>query len=713
MVSLGIVAKSTRSGFCIKNGSATLIDGNEIIASVAEERITRLKSSHGCEKGADYLISSLLNGDAPEHVVISTCCEHAEDAYSDDLGNSLFLQNRIVRSPSHHFSHALMAYYLSPFERAIVAVIDAGGNTNGVIKSHEWWTLPREQASFYLAEGNQIKLVHSCFGGSQEWGIGEAYRAFTKFLGLGGQTNSGKTMGLAGFSSPPDNLVPLFELASEGQLRSRLTSNSPWEIEEGVERFLAQSGIHIKRRQRDDALLESHATVASIIQSETERAILHVIRYLVKKHSVKNVCFSGGVALNIPTNTKILNLSEVSDLFVPPCPGDDGQSIGNALLPLFQSRQSDRPTINFTTAFLGLNNLYTIDEILSEILSATSLFEVLDDDEYFGLTSKLISQGLILGWFHGRSEIGPRALGHRSILGDPRRRDVRERLSRWIKGRDPFRPFAASVLSEDAKAWFDLKGENPFMLFSARMLDHTKRAAPALFHPDDYCRVQTVNDSVPELRNCLKSFKKLTGLPFVLNSSLNLAGMPIAESPKDALYVLNNSDLDGLVIGSKVIQKRRRSIPTEFVKVPEISFQYGDLEAEATLKLVYPGVPTTYRNYFGLYREYCDWILLGRKTTTVRYASGCIDLPTDRILDVIARPGGETVYALEIKRIRVIPFGNLRYEDARRDGFTSLSELKDALGRFYGGILDLSPITVYEVEVMKGFDSLRGRSLFG
>jgi uncharacterized protein YhfF len=268
------------------------------------------------------------------------------------------------------------------------------------------------------------------------------------------------------------------------------------------------------------------------------------------------------------------------------------------------------------------------------------------------------------------------------------------------------------VLQEEARAWFELKADDPFMLLPARAREPTKLIAPALFHPDGTCRLQTVTGGVPELRRLLLAFQQKTGVPVIINTSLNLAGMPIAESPEDAFTVLRGSDLDALVIGNKVIQKHRRSVPTDFIRIPEVTLRFGDQAAEARLRLLYPGVPHSRRHNFGLLREYCDWILLGRKTTTVRYTSGCIDLPRQSVLEVIARPRGETVYVVEIKQMRVLPFGNLSHEDAIRDGFSSVDELKAALRRFYGSILDLSPMTVYDVKLCKEFDRLRGRALF-
>jgi carbamoyltransferase len=708
MLSLGISPKTTRGGFNIKNGSATLFDGEQIVVSIPEERLTRTKSDSGCATSVRFILEDVLNGDLPDVVATSTCCEAADQAGIEHLNDALLLESRLQRVESHHLSHALCAYYLSPYARAVVCVIDAGGNTFSRVKDGRWWEMPREQMSLFLAEGKSLKLLARCFDASNEWGIGESYRAFTKFLGLGGQTSSGKLMGLSAYGEKLNTTAPLFVLRDEGLLGSNLQMPTPWKAEASAEQMLSKAGLVIPPRLSTEPLQLVHADVARFIQEETEKAVLHSLRWALKKTGANAVCIAGGVGLNCPINTRVLEEKIAASVFVPPCPGDDGQSVGNALYP-FHVRASERFSVRFENAFLGPDYGDEAEAMLEAALDSS--LELIAEDAHFSTTADLLTKGQIVGWFQGRSEIGPRALGHRSILADPRRRESRVRLSSLIKGRDAFRPYAASVLQDQSDEWFELPCPNPFMLFLGRLREHTKKVAPTLFHPDGSCRVQTVAPTSPELYALLTSFKKRTGLPFVLNTSYNTAGMPIVEVPSEALQVLRSTDLDAAVIGRHLVCKRRATRAPEFTKPERMSFDFDDADAERKISLFYPGVPIARRQYFGLVREYCDWILLGRKCTTVRYSYGAIDLPTTKDMEIVARPGGEVVYGVQIKRITIVPFSDLTHQDAVRDGFRSVMELRDALTRFYSGITDQHPVTIYDVEVMSGFEMFRGRTV--
>jgi carbamoyltransferase len=706
MLALGVAPKSTRSGFQIKNGSATLFDGNKILVSIAEERLSRKKSDSGCNNASKYILHHVLEGTLPDELVVSTCCEPATYANIDHLDEALLLGNRLRQVPSHHFSHALSAYYLSPFERALVCVVDAGGNTLDAYNGSDWWNAAREQCSLYLAEGANITLLQRWFDKVGDWGIGETYRAFTRFLGLGGQTSSGKLMGLSAYGAKLPVGARLFDPLPDGHLRARLEMATPWVAESAVEDFLRANGVAVEKRSALDPLTPIHSDVARFVQEETETAVLHLLRWATRKHKITSVCIAGGVGLNCPVNTRLLEENIAAEVFVPPCPGDDGQSVGNAIFP-FHERAGSRFSVEFLDAFHG--PLTDSVEDIQQYIEATDNLEIVTDDATFSTTADFVASGKIVGWFQGRSEIGPRALGHRSILADPRRRDVRVRLSSLIKGRDAFRPYAASIIEEEFENWCACPCLNPYMLFFARLKDHTMRAAPALFHPDKTCRIQTVSPRQSEFYQLLRSFKQRTGLPFLLNTSYNTANMPIVETPKQAIFVLKQTDLDATVIRNQIVCKRRSGAAVEFTPRPTITISELTDDVMRRIEMVYPGVPIARRNYFGLVREYCDWVLTGRKFTTVRLTYGALDLPASRCLEVVARPGDEVVYAVTIKRMRILPFGELSHQDAVRDGFHSVMELRDALKRFYSGVTDLHPVTIYDIDVMEGFESLRGR----
>jgi carbamoyltransferase len=716
MLILGVVSSQTRFGTLIKNGSATLMEDDRVIASIAEERLTRKKNAAGCRRAVRHILTEELGSELPDYMVASTCCEPASAAHIDDFEMPLFLSRDVLRTPSHHLSHALSAYYTSPFERAIILVLDAGGNTLDSKHPHtcapeEWWKMGREQFTCYLAEGKSLHIIRRYFDAPCEWGIGEVYRAFTQYLGFGGHTNSGKTMGLAAYGDSNCIKNKLFYRGNNGALESIIAFQDPDHTTSSIEKFLLDSGITLPPRSPDSELRLIHADVASFVQREIEESVAHVVQYLCKKYDVHDICLAGGVALNCPMNTRVQELDNVTNVHIPPCPGDDGQSFGNALYALSINGSKERPFVDLCNSFLGGHHEDQVDDILDSMKKGSSKLEVVDDDMDFGTSAQLIADGHIIAWYQGRAEIGPRALGHRSILADPRRTSVRVRLSQSIKEREAFRPYAASVIEDQARLWFDLPCRNPFMLYTGKMLSHTQRVAVALEHADHTCRVQTVTSEYGSFYRLLQSFEKKSGLPFLVNTSLNGPGEPLVETVQEAISLVLKSDIDGVVIGQKLLQRRRPPLQNVKISTPRLHFDAKDTSFLKEARLYYPSYPISERSYFGLLRQYCDWILSNKKCTTIRFTQGAVDLPSGRIMSIFARPGDEVVFAVEVTGFHIIPYGALTAQDAKRDGFTSLTRLREALRSFYGDLPDAHPVTIYDIRLVEGLNCFSGRKL--
>jgi carbamoyltransferase len=710
MIIVGVVPETTRFGFRIKNGSATLVDGHRVVVSIPEERLARVKHAPGSKLAVDFILKHYLNG-LPDGVVTSTCCEPAGNAVLDQSHQPLFLGSVSRPSPSHHYSHAVCAYGLSPFERSLIVVADAGGNTfSSPRDGSSWWTVGREQLSVFLAEGRAITKVGAAFDEPYDCGVGEHYRAVTRALGLGGQTSAGKTMGLSAFGDASRLRKGFFTLGPEGAVRAEVRFTDPEGVVGQVVEFLKQNGASGFMPHDGASMTQLHADVAAHLQKSTQDALAHITRHYAKRLGVRNVCMAGGVALNCAANSAVLDLDEVDSVFVPPCCGDDGQSVGNALLPLFQAPGAEKPPIEWPGAFLGPDQAgLSRQKVDAFVKQSHARWEVISDDPTHSRVATLLAQGNVLGWFDGRSEIGPRALGARSILCDPRRVRIRSRLSHLVKGRAEFRPYAASVLREEAEEWFDCPTMDPYMLFLARQKQRTLDVAPVLYHPDGTCRLQCVGEEAMSFAHLLRSFKQVTGLPFLVNTSFNAQGKPIVEMPYEAFALAEETALDGVVLGQWIVMKVSATTVRDLQKSPTLLGSPEDVISMARIN--YAGWKLSSREYFGLQRDFCDWILTGRKCTTVRFARDAIDIPARSVLPVVARPDGEVLYSVAIKRLRVLPYSALTWDDARRDGFHSISELRGTLERLYGHIPEAHPVTVYDVDVHSDFQALTGSAL--
>jgi carbamoyltransferase len=303
-----------------------------------------------------------------------------------------------------------------------------------------------------------------------------------------------------------------------------------------------------------EPLTQLHADVALWIQSETERLVLDVVRRLVAKTRIRNLCLAGGVALNCRLNSRLLASGEIAQLYIQPAAGDQGQCLGNALYGLSALRTGVQRQV-FDHVFFGREYDVTADQIHRLV---GDKHKVSRPSELCRIVAKYLLDGHIVGWFQGAAEFGPRALGHRSILASPLNPKVKTFLNEHVKRREPMMPYAASILEEYASEYFELSVPSPFMLLAPRLRPSKAGYVPALGHADGTVRLQTVSKSGLTLfRDLIMEFYKASGVPMLLNTSLNGAGEPIAESPIDALSCFERHDMDHLVIGPWLISKRQ------------------------------------------------------------------------------------------------------------------------------------------------------------
>jgi carbamoyltransferase len=487
---------------------------------------------------------------------------HIEQSICIELGNLDLGRVPPVESRQHHESHAASAFLPSPFQSAAVLCVDGVG---------EWATTTvwhgRDKELLQLLE---IPFPHS---------LGFLYSSFTHFCGF--KVNSGeyKLMGLAPYGTPIYADVireELIDIKPDGSFRLN-TSRFAFLDGKHMTGARFESLFGIRRRREEDPLLECHFNLAASVQAVTEEVILGLARTARSLTGERALCLAGGVALNCVANARLFRAKLFEDIWIQPAAGDAGGALGAAMASSVQ-HQAGRPHLQRgTDAMSGslLGNAYSEPEIVGTLERHGARYERLDDEELDEYVALKLNEGNVIGWFQGRMEFGPRALGARSILGDPRDPQMQRRMNLKIKFRESFRPFAPAVLLEEADQYFELDRPSPYMLLvaqvaQARRLDPDVAAnlkglellgvqrsmIPAVTHVDYSARVQTVSrEDNPRFHELLRCFYKLTGCPVLVNTSFNVRGEPIVNSPEDAYTCLMRTDIDMLAIGPFVLEK--------------------------------------------------------------------------------------------------------------------------------------------------------------
>ncbi|MDH4161443.1 MAG: carbamoyltransferase [Nitrospirota bacterium] len=431
----------------------------------------------------------------------------------------------------HHVSHASSSFFPSPFDEAAVLTIDGVG---------EWST-----AAYGTARGNRLTLTHEMrFPHS----LGLLYSAFTAYLGFKVNNDEYKIMGMASYGKPEFAdliLRDILDLRPDGSLRLNLDY---FAYQYGRRMFNAarfERLFGVKARYFEGPLGQEHYDIAASIQRVTETVVLRMAEHVRKKTGLDALCLAGGVALNSVANGRLLREGPFRELFIQPAAGDAGGAVGAAYAAYHgHFQRTDRHPL--TDVYLGPS--FGEPEIRSAVQQAGIRSEWLPEDQLPATTARLLSEGKVVAWFQGRMEYGPRSLGNRSILADPRRADMKDIINRKVKFRESFRPFAPAVPVEDASRYFRIDRSSPYMLLTVPVLSDK---LPAITHVDGSGRVQTVDRSVnPRFHALLKEFEVLSGIPVLLNTSLNIKGEPIAMTPADAIRCLTESDMDCLVMGN-------------------------------------------------------------------------------------------------------------------------------------------------------------------
>lgn len=563
------------------DASATIIEDGRLIAAVEEERFNRIKHSAGFPYRAVKfcLEEASIKPEEIDHIAISrnpnanlhrkilfALSKHPDfNAIKDrlvyrarigdikqELCRALEVDPSKIRAKihyiEHHRAHCASSFLVSGFEQAAILSVDGSGDF----------------LSTMLAEGvgNEIRVL-----GQVEFphSLGILYTAVTQYLGFPKYGDEGKVMGLAPYGEPAylDKFREIVRLKENGRfeldldyfLHHRQGVTMTWEEPEpSLEpiyspKFVAEFGPPRKPRSE---LTRHYKDMAASLQAILEEGVFHLLNYLYERTGQKNLCLAGGVAFNSVLNGKVLAMTPFEDLFIQPAAGDGGTSLGAAFYVYHTLLGKPR---NFT-----MTHAYTGPEFsngrIKNVLDDYGLkYEFYDDEEMAWLGAKIVAEGKILGWFQGRLEFGPRALGNRSIIADPRRNEMKDVLNSRIKHRESFRPFAPSILAEAVGDYFERTEPDPFMLRVYEIKKDKRPLIPAVTHVDNTGRLQTVHrETNPRYWQLIKEFEKLTGVPVVLNTSFN-ENEPIVCTPQEAVECFLRTKMDCLVMGNYLVSK--------------------------------------------------------------------------------------------------------------------------------------------------------------
>jgi carbamoyltransferase len=547
--------------------AAALLVGGKLVAAAEEERFNRIKHGKPAEFDNPHQLperairfclkqAGLALGDI-DHVAYSFDPKlrrtnfriewwdpQAEEVFRlrlgqvrsviDDLfGRSLGPKLHFV---AHHLAHAASAYFPSPFERAAVLTIDGIGESAGTMLAKAVGTRVQSVETF--------EYPHS---------IGFVWEIFSSYLGFS-HTDASKVMGLAAYGNPEVFRAPFLSILRADETNYGV---APEILNVDPQRLERMEAIFGPPRSEDGEILPRHADIAAALQVATDAAVTALVRRIKRRVPFENLCLAGGVALNCVTNDVIKRTGEFENIFIPSAPHDAGTAIGAAYI-VHSAKEKRLPERGNSTPYLG--PAFKRREILAAVESASLTAK--QSKSPARDAAKMIADGKIVAWFQGRMEFGPRALGNRSLLADPRRPDMRAILNQKVKHREDFRPFAPAVLSEHADEWFEIgerSASHEFMLFACPVKPDKRDLIPAVVHKDGSARVQIVSrKSNPRFHELISHFHAKTGVPMVVNTSFN-DSEPIVCAPMDAIVTFRKSGIDALVMDDVVLRAKASS----------------------------------------------------------------------------------------------------------------------------------------------------------
>ena len=555
------------------SAAAVLKDG-KVVAAVEEERFSRIKFDDGfpklainwCLKEAGISAENIYSiafydkpvlkferlldnyiGVAPKGLFsfldVIPKWIHKRLWVKDEINKHLKGFKGEIIFPEHHMSHAAYTFFTSPFEEAAILTVDGVG---------EWST-----TTFGTAKNTTINLSKDI-----RWphSLGLFYSAFTYFLGFKVNEGEYKLMGLSSYGKPKyyDKILSeLIDVKDDGSIHLNMKYFAfTYDKYMTNQNFSKLFGI--SPRKNGEKMEQIHFDIGASAQLVLEEILLKMVNHVYEKTKMKNLCLGGGVALNGVANNRILRESPFEKLHIPPSPGDAGSAIGCAQYSYYCHLQHKREFLETSeqiknNIFVGPD--YSNEQIKTFLDKNKIQYDYLEKDQLLKTTAKLISEGNVVGWYQGKMEWGPRALGNRSILADPRNPKMKDILNEKIKHRESFRPFAPSIMEEYVSEYFDINVPSPYMLLVAKVKQPKK--IPAVTHVDGTGRLQSVAKNVNSLYyELINEFYQLTKVPVIINTSMNVMGEPIVNTPEQAYEMILKTDMDYIILGSYILGKK-------------------------------------------------------------------------------------------------------------------------------------------------------------
>jgi len=549
------------------DGSACILKDGRIAVAIEKERLTRIKHDGGNDAAAVQYCLDALNIQLTDlDLIVQVANFEKEISPQHYAGKRLYHADVPVATISHHLAHAWSAIATSPFQATNVLVIDGAGSPAAQCDdwpdetTREYWcSLPGfycEKDSFYHYDGHELTALKKDFsecrlfdqsaGGlkmpTTYHSIGGIYAAASHYC-FGNLDDVGKLMGLAPYGHDPYAGIPIFSL------------------EDGTVQVRHENMAVLQNPAADypafKANFQHYADVARWVQKETERAVLYIAGCRMKLSPHENLSYAGGVALNAVCNQQLLLNKVANNLYIQPAAGDNGLSIGCAFYGWQQVLKKEKIPTRTPSVFFGKS--YPTADILHTLENhpEQALFSWKRSGDFINEAATVLASGKVLAWYQGGAEFGPRALGHRSILADPRIEGIQLHINRDIKFREDFRPFAPSVLKEEVATYFQNGWDSPHMILIDEIREEWAVPLQGIVHKDGTCRVQTVDATWnPGFHQLIQAFKQLTGIAVLVNTSFNRKGMPIVETPGEALDFFLSCALDVLIMDQYIITKQ-------------------------------------------------------------------------------------------------------------------------------------------------------------
>jgi carbamoyltransferase len=633
------------------NGAACLLKGDEIVVSIQEERLSRLKRDkiYGGlhSRAVEYCLEYAGIEPADLSMVVLSAMGEA-DSPLQDIRQNPFLEverNEIrVLSLPHHYAHAISAFATSGLSEAAVLVVDGLGSMSKYLRDDELKVLQGEaregweMISLYAASGTSLKPLEKHLTDGFDWhtlggpgmskfrSLGSIFSCLAEQI-FGEVLDAGKVMGLAPYGAREFPVSDFFNIVNgsfcfQDKLQESFQHTERWPSHQSVYQNLSCSA-----------------------QAALEDALLYLVNHLHELYPSDNLCYAGGVALNSVANERLIRETPFKNIYIVPAAEDSGPAIGAAYYGLWQmtGENSRRKLVHD-----AVGREYALSEI-ARAVELTPGVEVIDSEDFISDTVELLCEGKNLGWFQGRSELGPRALGQRSIICDPRRADAKEILNSKVKHREAFRPFAPAILLEESSNWFEWDGfndESPFMLRIAQFKKDKLDLVPAVVHVDGTGRVQTLTrEANGPFYRLVEKFYQRTGVPILLNTSFNVMGMPIIETPSDALFCLLSTGLDYCVMDKVIVKKRAKILlgQAEDLRSEEFEFETSQTPALALAQAAAAAASSSSsdRGYAGTFEHQSGTLIIEQDgphlrgnyrgmSTLLRHSQGNTYIATDR-----------------------------------------------------------------------------------